>query len=136
MSKKKARKHGPCPIYTRLVSRLEVSTVSDRGYLETLQYLHQETCDRCRERQETRVKEREAQQTNIARYSGPGRSGICICSHSWEDHHLGIVLRQEYIDETHEYYIPEECEFYGCNEMSGKDAEGNEHCWKYQDSLA
>ena len=58
-----------------------------------------------------------------------------MCGHSWHDHHLGIVMRQDYADETGESYIPQECEFYGFNEMGGLDAEGNEHCHKYVDTL-
>ena len=72
-----------------------------------------------------------------ARYSGPGRTGICICGHSWEDHHLNVVLR-EGAEHVHngsiEYYIPDECEFYGCNEDGGLDAEGKDHCFGYRDS--
>ena len=67
------------------------------------------------------------------KYSGPNCSGTCQCGHSWEDHHLSMVMRQEYIEDTKEVYIPEECLFYGCNEAGGLDAEGNEHCWKYRD---
>jgi hypothetical protein len=44
-----------------------------------------------------------------------------------------MVMRQEYIDETHEGYIPDECCFYGNNEMGGLDEEGNIHCFGYQD---
>ena len=44
-------------------------------------------------------------------------------------------MRQDYADETGESYIPQECEFYGFNEMGGLDAEGNEHCHKYVDTL-
>jgi len=33
-----------------------------------------------------------------------------------------------------EYYIPQECEFYGCNEEGGLDEEGNPHCGQYVDS--
>ena len=69
------------------------------------------------------------------RYSGPDRSGICKCGHSWEDHHLGMVMQLKYIEETKEFYIPQECEHFGCNEMGGLDAEGNEHCGSYVDSL-
>ena len=72
---------------------------------------------------------------HLPRYSGPNRSGICVCGHKWDDHHLGIVMRQEYVDETGEGYICGECEFYGFNEMGGKDAEGKEHCWSYRDEM-
>jgi len=71
------------------------------------------------------------------RYSGPTRSGICICGHSWKEHHLSCVMRQEYIDDTEEGYIPEECCHYGFNESGGQqlvDGEWVEHCFGYVDS--
>lgn len=67
------------------------------------------------------------------RYSGPGCSGTCICGHSWEDHHLSVVLNEEYRVATGEAYLPEECEHFGSNEAGGYDADGKEHCWKYRD---
>ena len=72
------------------------------------------------------------------KYSGPENSGICICGHSWKEHHLGIVLKQSYIDATGEGYIPQECEFYGCNEDGGlkynpETEEYQEHCFNYVD---
>jgi len=69
-------------------------------------------------------------------YSGPHRTGICVCGHSWEDHHLSCVMRAEAVetDGGPEGYVPEECEFYGSNEMGGLDAEGNPHCGRYRDS--
>jgi len=72
-----------------------------------------------------------------ARYSGPNRSGLCICGHSWKAHHLGIVMRESalHTDGGPEGYIPQECEFYGCNEMGGLDRDGNEHCFGYIDTL-
>ena len=70
------------------------------------------------------------------RYSGPNRSGICVCGHSWDDHHLCCVMNQAYLDATGEFAIPCECEFYGCNEMGGLDAEGRPHCSRYLDSMA
>lgn len=69
------------------------------------------------------------------RYSGPGRSGICVCGHSWEDHHLGMVLNDVYFEATGESYVPQECEYYGHNETGGLDAEGKDHCHRYRDSL-
>ena len=44
----------------------------------------------------------------------------CQCGHERADHHVswfrgGAVL-------------VEECEFFGSNEMGGKDEEGNDHC--------
>ena len=68
-------------------------------------------------------------------YSGPGRSGTCVCGHSWDKHHLGIVMNKEHFEATKEGYVPQECEFYGHNEDGGKDAEGNEHCWGYRDGM-
>jgi hypothetical protein len=70
------------------------------------------------------------------KYSGPNRCGVCVCGHSWEDHHLGVVMNAEYAEATGEAYLPEECEFYGFNEMGGLDAEGNNHCQKYVDQNA
>jgi hypothetical protein len=70
------------------------------------------------------------------RYSGAHRSGTCVCGHSWEDHHLGMVMNREYADATQEAYLPQECEFYGSNEMGGLDADGHHHCSAYQDTLA
>ena len=77
-----------------------------------------------------------------ARYSGPNRSGTCICGHSWEHHHLGLVMRQSYVDATGEGYIPGECLHYGFNEEGGlmPDPEGGpywvNHCHGYIDSKA
>ena len=69
----------------------------------------------------------------IPRYSGPNCSGICICGHSFDEHHLGMVLNPEYLQQTGEFYIPEECEHYGFNETGGLDKDGKEHCFKYRD---
>jgi hypothetical protein len=74
-------------------------------------------------------------------YSGPGKTGICKCGHSWDDHHLGIVMNKEYFQQTGEEYVPQECEYYGCNELGGmmpnpKDPKGEWicHCGKYEDA--
>ena len=69
-------------------------------------------------------------------YSGPNRSGVCVCGHSWEDHHLGMVMKQGAVetDGGPEIYIPQECEYFGCNEDGGKDADGNPHCDQYVDN--
>jgi hypothetical protein len=68
------------------------------------------------------------------KYSGPGQTGICICGHAYHCHHLGVVLNQDYRDQTGEAYLPEECEFYGFNEDGGLDEEGNDHCKCYKDA--
>ena len=72
------------------------------------------------------------------RYSGPGRSGICVCGHGWEQHHLCLVMNKEYIEATGEGYIVCECEAYGFNEAGGLqcvDGWWVEHCSGYRDSL-
>lgn len=72
-----------------------------------------------------------------SRYSGPNRSGICICGHSWEEHHLGVVMNREYAEKTGEAYLPQECEAYGFNEVGGLKYENGkwiDHCQNYQDS--
>lgn len=70
-------------------------------------------------------------------YSGPDCSGICVCGHSWEDHHHSCVLNQKYYDDTGEDVVPEECEHYGFNEHGGMEPDGNggwhEHCRRYID---
>ena len=68
------------------------------------------------------------------RYSGPNRSGICVCGHKWEDHHLGVVMNSEFREATGESYVPQECEFYGFNEMGGRGPHGEQHCEHYRDS--
>ena len=67
-------------------------------------------------------------------YSGPNRSGVCVCGHKWDQHHLGVVMRQVMTDGGEELYIPQECEAYGVNEDGGKDADGNPHCDGYRDA--
>ena len=72
------------------------------------------------------------------RYSGTGRSGVCKCGHSWEEHHLGVVMNRDFWVATGESYVPQECEFYGFNEVGGKqfkDGKWLEHCYGYRDSL-
>lgn len=71
-----------------------------------------------------------------ATYSGPRRSGTCVCGHLWTDHHLGCVVNPAMVMTTGgpENYILQECEFFGCNEDGGLDAEGNDHCFGYRDS--
>jgi hypothetical protein len=71
-------------------------------------------------------------------YSGPGKSGICRCGCPWNAHHLCMVARQDYIDETQEQYIPDECCRYGFNEVGGmkynkETGEWEDHCHGYED---
>lgn len=72
-----------------------------------------------------------------ARYSGPNRSGICVCGHKWDRHHLGMVMNIEYLwtDAGPEHYIPQECEHYGFNETGGLGKDGKVHCFGYKDSM-
>jgi hypothetical protein len=67
------------------------------------------------------------------RYSGPGKSGICRCGHRYTTHHCGIVMNDDYYRQTGETVVPGECEFYGCNEFGGLDADGKLHCGNYVD---
>lgn len=71
-------------------------------------------------------------------YSGPGRSGICVCGCSWRDHHLGVVMNEDYFQETGEDYAPGECERYGFNEVGGmkyneETKQWEHHCHQYVD---
>ena len=68
------------------------------------------------------------------RYSGTNRSGVCVCGHSWKEHHLGIVLNEAYREATGEAYLPQECEYFGCNEAGGLDVDGELHCQRYKDT--
>jgi hypothetical protein len=73
------------------------------------------------------------------RYSGPGRTGVCICGCSWEAHHLSIVMLKDYFDATQEHYIPEECDNYGFSEVGGmkyseETKKWEDHCHNYKDS--
>ena len=70
------------------------------------------------------------------RYSGPGKSGVCVCGHKWDEHHLGIVMNMEYYEATHEQYVPQECEHYGFNELGGMMPGPDgwvHHCTGYED---
>lgn len=66
-------------------------------------------------------------------------SGMCVCGHSWEEHHLGVIMNTEYMDyldkncPDHPCYLPGECEHFGSNESGGYDSEGEEHCHQYED---
>ena len=65
--------------------------------------------------------------------------GTCVCGHSWEDHHLGLIMNEDTMKELRSRYknpppyLPQECEFYGCNETGGLDEDGNDHCKQYKD---
>ena len=76
-------------------------------------------------------------QTLIPQYSGPDRSGICVCGHSWDRHHRMIVMNKEYIEETQEGYVLGECTFHGFNEAGGMMQDENDewvpHCSGYRD---
>ena len=73
------------------------------------------------------------------KYSWTIITGICKCGHSWEDHHLGVIMNDAVWTELkktnpeHPPYVPQECEYYGCNEDGGMDEEGNPHCGGYEE---
>ena len=72
------------------------------------------------------------------RYSGPNRSGICVCGCAWDEHHLGVVMNEEYRTATGEAYAPGECEHYGFNDVGGlkfnRDTQKwEDHCHRYKD---
>jgi len=72
------------------------------------------------------------------RYSGPNRSGMCVCGCSWDDHHLNTVMNQEYFKATGESYAPDECEAFGFNEVGGMmfvNGEWVDHCHRYKDTM-
>ena len=72
------------------------------------------------------------------KYSGLGRSGVCKCGCSWEDHHLGVVMNEEYREQTGEAYVPQECEAFGFHEVGGMKFENGvwvDHCHGYVDSM-
>jgi hypothetical protein len=55
-----------------------------------------------------------------------------MCGHSYEDHHLGVVLNPEAYA-VMGLYLPQECEFFGSNEDGGLDENGEYHCFAYVD---
>lgn len=59
--------------------------------------------------------------------------GTCLCGHSYEDHHLGMVLNPEALAIMGPY-LQGECEFFGWNESGGFDENGNPHCMRYVDA--
>jgi len=46
-------------------------------------------------------------------------------------------MNQKYREQTGEEYVPEECEYYGANELGGFMPDGHgkwiNHCYKYDD---
>lgn len=71
-------------------------------------------------------------------------SGMCRCGHSWERHHLSLIVKKTYMDKllevapNHPGYIPDECCFYGNNEVGGmkyneETEEWEVHCYGYVD---
>lgn len=60
-------------------------------------------------------------------------SGMCICGHSYNQHHLMMCATQEAADAVGAPSVPGACLAYGCNEMEGLDKDGNPHCFQYVD---
>lgn len=72
-------------------------------------------------------------------YSGSECSGMCVCGCPWNYHHLCIVMNADYVKETGEAYIPDECTNYGFNEVGGMKYnnatdEWEDHCFGYKDT--
>jgi hypothetical protein len=48
-------------------------------------------------------------------------------------------MNEEYRNDNHEAYLPEECEHYGFNEMGGRmptpDGSWINHCHRYRDTM-
>lgn len=71
-------------------------------------------------------------------------SGICVCGHRWDQHHLHLIVNTKVLDfikknyPSHPPYVPGGCEFYGFNENEGMmphDEEGwAVHCRSYLDT--
>jgi len=59
-------------------------------------------------------------------------SGMCVCGHSVDRHHLFMVANPE-IEKIVGSYIPGACLFFGFNENEGYDEDGNDHCYQYID---
>ena len=74
------------------------------------------------------------------RYSGPNRSGVCVCGCPWDSHHLGCVMNMGYAEQTGESYVPQECDAFGFNEVGGmkynkETKEWEDHCHGYRDTM-
>lgn len=67
------------------------------------------------------------------------QTGICQCGHSYEEHHLSVIMNEDTMREIaainpeHPPYLPGECEHFGFNECGGRDRDGNEHCYQYKE---
>lgn len=68
----------------------------------------------------------------MSRFKKQKFSGICICGHTFDQHHLGIVANAEAFEIMGGYYA-QECEAYGFNEMGGLGPGGVDHCHHYID---
>jgi hypothetical protein len=75
-------------------------------------------------------------QTNVGKIEDFKRwnySGICLCGHSYEDHHCCCVMNPiAYL--ALGPIIPDECDWFGCNEDGGLDENGEIHCTRYCDA--
>lgn len=72
-------------------------------------------------------------------YSGPGKTGVCICGCPWDSHHLFLVMNKDYIETTGEGYIIGACCRYGFNEAEGMKYNEEldfweSHCSGYKDT--
>jgi hypothetical protein len=68
----------------------------------------------------------------MSKFKKQNLSGMCICGHAFDRHHLGIIANKEAY-EIMGPYLAQECEAFGFNEMGGLDEDGKEHCGWYID---
>jgi hypothetical protein len=61
-------------------------------------------------------------------------SGVCLCGHSYSDHHCCCVMNPV-AAMIMSSIVPDTCCYFGCNEFEGVDENGNDHCWGYVDAL-
>lgn len=59
-------------------------------------------------------------------------SGMCICGHKWDRHHLGMIVNPEAYEIMGPSYA-QECEAFGFNETGGLNPDGSDHCHHYID---
>lgn len=71
-------------------------------------------------------------------YSGPGKTGMCVCGHRWDQHHLHIIMDCAIMDARKEGYIIGQCLAHGHNEAAGMmwndEDEMVDHCHEYRDT--
>lgn len=63
---------------------------------------------------------------------------MCVCGHSWKNHHLHIIMDCAIMDARKEGYIVGQCLAHGHNEAAGMmwndEDEMVDHCHAYRDT--